>query len=160
MLGNYHPEPVLATLTQGLAGRENYDISTSRLTAARSASELPTHFNKFFNPLLVKEGLIFKSHSPLSCWSRLVGRVGVDPTMSLDVSFTDCCGCRFATYPYKYRLLFHYQLLTRSSYPSLCGAPDGSRTRIIFAWRANAMPIRRLVHWRSRHDSNVHYLHR
>ena len=60
MLGNYHPEPVLATLTQGLAGRENYDISTSRLTAARSASELPTHFNKFFNPLLVKEGAYFQ----------------------------------------------------------------------------------------------------
>lgn len=31
----------------------------------------------------------------------MVGRVGVEPTISEEGSFTDYCGCRFATYPYK-----------------------------------------------------------
>ena len=46
----------------------------------------------------------FYLHSNLTLYAthyHLVGRVGVEPTISEEGSFTDYCVCRFATYPYK-----------------------------------------------------------
>ena len=59
------------------------------------------------------------------------------------VTFGGQGGCRSH---YVVRRQFYGLLRLPIRYLPICGAPDGSRTRIISAWRADAMPIRRLVH--------------
>lgn len=59
------------------------------------------------------------------------------------VTFGGQGGCRSH---YVIRRQFYGLLRLPIRYLPTYGAPDGSRTRIIFAWRANAIPIRRLVH--------------
>lgn len=63
--------------------------------------------------------------------------VGFEPTLLWSLAI---CLCQLG-YESIYRLLFHYQLLTGSSYPSLFGTPGGSRTHNILILSQSSLPV-------------------